>query len=52
MTFLLLIGLVIVGLAGVAVISGSVRVVRQYERGVVYRLGQVRRAPFLLAWQC
>jgi regulator of protease activity HflC (stomatin/prohibitin superfamily) len=45
MTLLLLVGLVIVAVAGVAIASGSVRVVRQYERGVVYRLGQVRRAP-------
>jgi hypothetical protein len=45
MTLFLLIGLVIVGPAGAAVLSGSVRVVRQYERGVVYRLGQVRGAP-------
>lgn len=45
MALFLVVGLVIAGLAGVAVVSGSVRVVRQYERGVVYRFGQVRGAP-------
>ena len=47
MTVFLVISLVIVAVVGAAALSGSVRVVRQYERGVVYRLGQVRGDPLL-----
>jgi regulator of protease activity HflC (stomatin/prohibitin superfamily) len=47
MTVFLVISLVIVAVVGAAALSGSVRVVRQYERGVVYRLGQVKGEPLL-----
>ena len=39
--------LVLVGLVGalvLAIAASSLRVVKQYERGVVYRFGQVRPA--------
>jgi regulator of protease activity HflC (stomatin/prohibitin superfamily) len=45
MTLFLLFGALIAALGAVAALSGCVRVVRQYERGVVYRLGQVKGAP-------
>lgn len=47
MTVFLLISLVVVVVVGAAAWSGCVRVVKQYERGVVYRLGQVRADPLL-----
>lgn len=37
--------LIAVGIAGAAGIAASVRIVRQYERGLVFRFGRVRRAP-------
>ena len=33
--------LAVVGLAGAVLLAGSVRVIKQYERGVVYRFGRV-----------
>ena len=47
MTVFLLISLVVVVGVGAAAWAGCVRVVKQYERGVVYRLGQVRADPLL-----
>ena len=39
--------LLILGAAVVVVIGASVRVIKQYERGVVYRLGRVLSDPRL-----
>jgi regulator of protease activity HflC (stomatin/prohibitin superfamily) len=44
MSFLLW-GLLSLGAIGVVVIGASVRVIKQYERGVVYRLGRVLSDP-------
>ena len=47
----LLIVVVVVALAAVVLTGASVRVLREYERGVVFRLGRVID-PRARAWPC